>query len=326
MRPSATRRHRGEIGFVLGVLFGFGCNGVGCDGCGGAQRSYPTVPVTLDGGLAPSDGGVRVGGIFDICPDVTIEVMPTSPRVNQTVTVRSRATDADSDGGLLTYEWTATAGSFVAPMAHDTTYNCGPAGPVTITLTVSDGLCPVSKSTAIFCVALSDGGLPSGTGGATGAGGSGAGGNGAGGAGGGIPNTCPTAEPTSGGPMCPQCTTDNCTLGPTGTDGCCGLASVVDQQLCEAAVACFTANTATCTAVGDPTNCFCGTSGGATGTCFAVKGAANGPCVAQVIAAAKTDDPATIQTRFISPMFPIGRAVNLVTCRGGLCSAECGIN
>jgi hypothetical protein len=167
---------------------------------------------------------------------------------------------------------------------------------------------------------MSDGGLPSGTGGTTGTGtgGSGAAGSGAGG---GIVNTCPTAEPTTGEPMCLQCTKDNCTLGPTGTDGCCGLASGADQQLCEALWTCFVAND--CTSAGDPTKCFCGTS--MTGICYAVKGTANGPCVAQVIAAAKTDDPVEIQNRFISPMHPVGRAVNLITCQGGLCPTECGI-
>jgi hypothetical protein len=60
-------------------------------------------------------------------------------------------------------------------------------------------------------------------------------------------------------------------------------------------------------------------------TCFAVKGTANGPCVNQFIAAAKTDDPTLIQPRLISPNFPIGRAVNLTSCRGALCTDECGI-
>ena len=41
--------------------------------------------------------------------------------------------------------------------------------------------------------------------------------------------------------------------------------------------------------------------------------------------AAKTDDPAQIQARFVSPNFPLGRAVNLAACRGSLCPDECAI-
>ena len=120
MRPSATRRRRrAELGFafVLGTLSALSCNGIGCEGCGGAARRYPadtTVQVT------PPDGSVRIGSKFDLCPDVRIEVTPTSPRVGMPVTVKSSASDGDLDGGLLTYLWTATAGSFAAPMAHDT--------------------------------------------------------------------------------------------------------------------------------------------------------------------------------------------------------------
>jgi len=337
MRPSAKRRRRAEVGFVLvlGTLSALSCNGIGCDGCGGAARRYPSeTPINV----APPDGSVSIGGKFDICPVVSMEVTPTDPRVGQPVTVKSTATDVDLDGGLLTFQWTATAGSFVAPMAHDTTYNCGPAGPVTITLTVSDGVCPTQKVASIFCVAMSDGGIPSGTGGTTGTGGTNGGGGAGGAGGGGVVNTCPGAEPGSEGAMggkggagggavsaCAQCTTDNCSLGMTGTDGCCGLVSPPDQLLCEALYNCIAANTATCTSAGDPTNCFCGTAPSG-GTCFAVRGAANGPCAAQVIAAAKTDDPAQIQARFVSPNFPLGRAANLAACRGALCSAECGIN
>jgi hypothetical protein len=60
-------------------------------------------------------------------------------------------------------------------------------------------------------------------------------------------------------------------------------------------------------------------------SCFSTAGAADGPCVAETVAAAKVQDPAAIRTRFISPNFPIGRAVNLAACRGGLCMPECSI-
>jgi hypothetical protein len=136
-----------------------------------------------------------------------------------------------------------------------------------------------------------------------------------------IVNHCPD-EPTSGGADCAGCTTDNCSLTPSpdGTDGCCGLASAADQLLCEAAVACF--STGGCTVSGDPTRCFCGDH---IPTCYTIPGAANGPCVSQVVAAAKSMTLATIRSVFTSSVSPLGRAVNLLSCRGATCPAECAI-
>ncbi|HEY8946936.1 MAG TPA: hypothetical protein VIM73_21985, partial [Polyangiaceae bacterium] len=143
-----------------------------------------------------------------------------------------------------------------------------------------------------------------------------------------LPNSCPSTEPysaptTCGTATCGTCTTDQCSLGAAGTDGCCGLGNAADQVLCEAVVKCFTRNSSTCTVSGDGTNCFCGTSGG---NCFMNAGAANGPCTAEVVAAAKTSTPAAIQGQFTSPASPLGRAVNIIACRGSFCSTECGIN
>jgi hypothetical protein len=87
-------------------------------------------------------------------------------------------------------------------------------------------------------------------------------------------------------------------------------------------VNCFAANAATCTSSGDPTECYCGTSGA---QCFVFPSAANGPCATQVIAAAKTTSPPAILTQFTNPASPLGRAVNLTVCRGSFCSPECMI-
>lgn len=160
-----------------------------------------------------------------------------------------------------------------------------------------------------------------GTGG-VGTGGNASGGNGAGGFGiGGSGGTC--AEISSGDPVaCPQCTTFNCALAPApdGTDGCCGLPAPDDQNLCRVAVACFSAFG--CTISGDASRCFCGNSGAA---CFAIPGAASGPCVNEVVAAAKTSDPPAIRPQFTSITSPLGRAVNLMGCRGAFCPVECAV-
>jgi len=93
-----------------------------------------------------------------------------------------------------------------------------------------------------------------------------------------------------------------------------------DQNLCRVATACFSAFG--CTVSGDATRCFCGNSGAA---CFAVSGAASGPCVDEVAAAAKTRDPVAIRPLFTNPTSPLGRAVNLMGCRGSFCQNECAV-
>ena len=85
----------------------------------------------------------------------------------------------------------------------------------------------------------------------------------------------------------------------------------------------------TCNLSGDVTTCFCGTN---QATCDAA-GAANGPCVAQVTAAAgrnittlTTDVPTAAQVlaRQGDPNYALGRAANIHGVAGAFCPAECG--
>jgi hypothetical protein len=301
-------------------------------GCG--PRTYPTHAVLVD---IQQDGGgaLEVHVAFNRCPTLTFNVSPMNAPVGQPFTVSGNG--ADADGDHLTYSLTANSGYFNDPSSNNTVFNCTVPGPVEITLTVSDGSCSAMQSIPIFCLGAEDGGVISGTGGAGtggrsgGVGGSGGAGGASGGGTGGAPgptNTCPN-EPTNGivlagGATCDQCTVDNCSLGPPPmfTDGCCGLPSTSDQLLCEAAALCFASPANQCTLAGDATNCFCGTN---LTTCFSVPGAANGPCVAQVFAAAKSKDPPTIKSVFTSSQTAIGRAVNLLGCQGVLCQMECSI-
>jgi len=301
-----------------------GCNGIGCEGCDGGRgnRDFPThatTPTSDGGGATKSDSGVSVKGGFNNCPTVSVQAAPVMVRVGQSLMVMANASDIDPDDMNLMYTWTTTSGYFGENGEPQAKFTCTDPGPATLTVTVTDGSCPVTAQIAVFCVAIRDAGGDAGTSG-SGTGMGGAGGS-VGGAGGSGPvNTCPAAEPTRGGADCAKCTTDNCTLGADGTDGCCGLASAADQLLCQALYACISANATTCTKAGDATPCFCGTS---MSNCFAVAGAANGPCVKEVQAAAKSVDPVLIKMRLISPMFPLGRTINLAACQGGLCGTEC---
>lgn len=125
-----------------------------------------------------------------------------------------------------------------------------------------------------------------------------------------------------GTPACDECTNLNCTPS---TDGCGRFDDPTDRKLCEDLYTCITNATSHCTNQGDPVRCWCGTNpttclGNASGPL-----AANGPCLAQILAASKTSDPGIIKTRFVDAVFPVGRAVRLSSCRGSFCSTECSV-
>ena len=285
-------------------------------GCG--KRAYPARdPVSF----AQSDGSVEVGGTFNQCPELTVGVSPSDGPPGTPFSVQGAA--SDPEGSAITISLQADTGSFSVKDQLPSIYTCGQPGLVTINVVASDGSCQTKKSVSIFCLGGRDGGANSG-----GDGGKDGGVGADGGDGGGttvVANTCPASEPLSGpdgGAACNDCTTTNCSLAPNpnGTDGCCGLSSAADQLLCIAAVNCFSKNN--CTVSGDATKCFCGTAGS---TCYTVPGAAKGPCVAEVFAAAKKTDVTMVKPLFTSPASPLGRAVNLLGCRGGLCNMECGL-
>ena len=177
----------------------------------------------------------------------------------------------------------------------------------------SGGSCQAAGLTYGLCTS-NDGGIDGGIGSSDGGGGSGGDGGGVG---------------VVVSPACEECTTDNCFPQ---TDGCDLIVDASDHQLCESAYDCFVAPThpgtlvpGGCTTQGDPLECWCGTNPTTCVTSNLPPTQANGPCLDAVFAAAKTTDAATIKLRFIDPSFPLGRAVNLVSCQGSFCSDECDL-
>jgi hypothetical protein len=65
--------------------------------------------------------------------------------------------------------------------------------------------------------------------------------------------------------------------------------------------------------------CLCGT----TDFCKCMHGEGNGPCKAQVIAAAETTDPFLISLREFCPYYAIGRAVSVQACSFWRCYQQC---
>jgi hypothetical protein len=284
-------------------------------GCG--RRAYPAHdPVSF----AQTDGAVEVSGTFNQCPDLTVSVSPGDGPPGTPFTVHGATSDAD--GNPVTLSLHADSGSFSMANQLPSIFMCSQPGLIAITVIASDGSCQTTKSVSIFCLGThADAGTSDGAAvdarrdGATGGDGSSDAGTTV------VTNTCPD-EYTSGGQACTDCTVSNCSLAPNpnGTDGCCGLSSVADQLLCIAAVQCFSKNN--CAVGGDPNRCFCGNAGS---MCYSVPGAANGPCVAEVFGAAKKSDVTMVKALFTSPASPLGRAVNLLGCRGGLCMSECNL-
>lgn len=168
------------------------------------------------------------------------------------------------------------------------------------------------------------GGGMAGTGGAGGAGGTGGGGGGMG--------CLETDAPAAIAVACQACLDES---SDPATDGCCSLA-VSDPDgyaLCQAAAACIRAGgspVGACNVGGDVTSCYCGTH---PASCDQ-PGGPDGPCVAQIAAAAgrnvvtkTTDTPTEAQVidRQGDTDFAFGRAATIQTIAGAFCPTECGL-
>jgi len=145
-----------------------------------------------------------------------------------------------------------------------------------------------------------------------------------------LKNTCPATEPlpdtrVGAATTCGDCASEQCGFGPLpATDGCCGLKSVSDQDLCVAVLSCFVAHPQAIFE-GDVTAEYCGTA--STTDCFSKLEAANGPCRTEALAAVKANDPTKVNAQFTSPGSPLGRAVNLIHCVAtpGTCDDVCAV-
>jgi hypothetical protein len=305
------------------------CRGMGTFSVAAGQTATVNVILLCHGA---GSGGIMLGGRFDNCPFVeSASTEAAELPVRGVTSISASATDYD-DADVIGFTWTlnpAALGIIGNSKAPSTTFRCNAPGLAQLNVTVSDGACGQTRSAAIAitCKAIPPNASDAG----------------ADGPGADVPvgadapradasvearpevsvptYVCPV-EPVAANAACQACTASECQLSASGTDGCCTIASAPDRALCAVVAACFTVHAATCTTMGDGTNCFCGDSGGA---CFMTDGAANGPCTAEVIAAAKTSSASAILNRFTNPGSALGRGVNLVACRGAFCSDECGI-
>ncbi|HVU93056.1 MAG TPA: lamin tail domain-containing protein, partial [Jatrophihabitans sp.] len=101
---------------------------------------------------APTTGSVSVNGTIDLCPVVDgLSASPGEVSVGGSIALAGAAHDADGGPAALTYRWTASSGTFSDAGAPSPTFTCTSAGPVTVSLAVSDGDCGDSASATVTC-------------------------------------------------------------------------------------------------------------------------------------------------------------------------------
>jgi cysteine-rich repeat protein len=125
------------------------------------------VSVRLDCRKAGTTGDVLVNGSFNTCPLIDSHaVSPLATDVGRTIDLRAVGHDDDctmQNGPTctafqaVTIGWTATAGTIAPANAANAAYTCTQPGTHTLTLTVTDGLCPVTRQVQVNCVSDSCG-------------------------------------------------------------------------------------------------------------------------------------------------------------------------
>lgn len=149
-----------------------------------------------------------------------------------------------------------------------------------------------------------------------------------------FPAGCLETNPPAGkATACMDCLRKNAINKPI-NDGCCGVTDPVGVKLCEAVASCMRAGgppVGSCNVGGDTTTCYCGNHQAG----CSEPGRANGPCAAQITAAAGRDvetqttdqpTPTVVLARYGLVKYALGRAANIAAIAGAFCKAECGIS
>jgi hypothetical protein len=133
--------------------------GTSCVGTAGfAVTAHATTAVTvhLICHETPHTGSVLVTGAINICPVADgVSANPADIAVGFPTALTITAHDTDGAPSPLTYLWTAPSGSFSDATSATPTFTCNKPGPVTVTVTVSDGDttpgCAATASAVVTC-------------------------------------------------------------------------------------------------------------------------------------------------------------------------------
>jgi hypothetical protein len=115
-----------------------------------------TVAVKLDCHEAAHTGSVLVNGSINVCPVADgVSASPSDIAVGFPTSLTALAHDSDNGPSPLTYQWSAPSGSFSNPTSATTKFTCNTPGPVTLTVSVSDGDtspgCASSQTAVVTC-------------------------------------------------------------------------------------------------------------------------------------------------------------------------------
>ncbi len=113
-----------------------------------------SVHVTCQG--APHTGSVSINGTLNVCPVAGgISASPSDIDVGFPVALSAGAQDPDNGPAPLAFQWSAPSGSFSNVTSATPTFTCNAPGPVTLTVTVSDGDpaagCAATLSAVVTC-------------------------------------------------------------------------------------------------------------------------------------------------------------------------------
>jgi len=131
-----------------------------------SARATTLVTVHLACHQVSGNGSVGIGADLNVCPVIdAVSVNPGEVPVGASVALTSAAHDPDSGPQPLSYQWTATSGSFDNAASQNPAFTCSAVGVSTLTLTVSDGDgtagCSATMTTSVTCApASSDAGAP----------------------------------------------------------------------------------------------------------------------------------------------------------------------
>ena len=123
----------------------------------------------------PVTGSISLTGHLNLCPVAdAITANPAEVVVGGTIALGGPAHDVDQGPSPLSFHWTTTGGTLSDASAQNPVLTCAAPGPVTLTLTVSDGdpapgCAPVVSATVTCSALAADGGIVVGTGGTIGA-------------------------------------------------------------------------------------------------------------------------------------------------------------
>jgi hypothetical protein len=135
-------------------------NSVSCSGTSApftvTAHQTSSVTVMMDCHVAPHTGSVLVNGAINVCPvSDGISANPGDIAIGFPAALSEAAHDVDNGPSPLSYHWSAPSGSFSDPTSASPTFICNTAGPVVLTVTVSDGDmtpgCAATSSATITC-------------------------------------------------------------------------------------------------------------------------------------------------------------------------------